>query len=141
MSAATVISLDEARAADRATLVRYDDRRPCATLRLFCFPWSGASASAFRSWAAGMPDEIELVGVQLPGRGDRRDEPASVRLAPAVRQVARALLTELDESPGPFAFFGHSLGALLAHEVAWRLEAHGHRPQLVVLSGSRAPHR
>jgi surfactin synthase thioesterase subunit len=141
MSAATVISLDAARAADLATLVRYDDRRPRPTLRLFCFPWSGASASAFHSWAAAMPDEIELVGVQLPGRGDRREEPASTRLAPVARQVARALRMELNEAPGPFAFFGHSLGAMLAHQVAFRLEAHGHRPQLVVLSGSRAPHR
>jgi surfactin synthase thioesterase subunit/GNAT superfamily N-acetyltransferase len=141
VSAAAVVSLAEARAGDRATLVRYDDRGSRAALRLFCFPWSGASASAFRSWAAAMPEEIELVGVQLPGRGGRREESASARLAPVARQVARVLRMELEESPGPFAFFGHSLGALLAHEVACRLEARGHRPQLVVLSGSRAPHR
>jgi surfactin synthase thioesterase subunit len=140
MSTAAVISIDAVRTADRATLVRYD-RRPRATLRLFCFPWSGASASAFRSWASAMPDEIELVGVQLPGRGNRRDEPVSPRLVPVARQVTRALSAELDGSPGPFAIFGHSLGAMLAHEVALRLEARGHHPQLVVLSGSRAPHR
>jgi surfactin synthase thioesterase subunit len=136
----SVTSLNAVRTADRGTLVRYD-HRPHARLRLFCFPWSGASASAFRPWASAMPDEIELVGIQLPGRGGRRDEAPSARLAPLARQVTRALATELDESPGPFAVFGHSLGALLAHEVARRLEGRGRHPQLVVLSGSRAPHR
>src|SRR6266540_6898354 len=121
-------------------LVRHEIR-PAARLRLFCLPWSGASASVFRSWAAAMPDDIELISIQLPGRGNRRAEPASVRLAPIAGQVARAIHAELRASPGPFALFGHSLGALLAYEVSRRLAGLDHRPELVVLSGGRVPGR
>jgi surfactin synthase thioesterase subunit len=113
--------------------------RPAADLRLFCFPWSGATSSAYRTLASQAPAEIEVVGVELPGRASRSDEPASERLEPLGREIARALRVELLGSPGQFALFGHSFGALLAYEVARRLEDGGIHPRLVVLSGSRAP--
>jgi len=140
VTTAPVISLDASRAAADACLVRYQPR-PAARLRLYCFPWSGAGASAYRSWAPAMPADVELIAVQLPGRGGRRAEPASDRLAPVARQVARAIHAELCTSPGPFAIFGHSLGALLAYEVAQRLAALDHHPELIALSGSRVPNR
>ncbi|HEY3002923.1 MAG TPA: alpha/beta fold hydrolase [Kribbellaceae bacterium] len=121
-------------------LVRFE-ARPAAPLRLFCFPWSGASASVYRELARSMPDEVETVAVQLPGRGSRRDESAFDRLAPLARQVVRALDVELRDRPGRFVLFGHSFGALLAYEVARQLQASGRHPELVVLSGSRAPAR
>ena len=114
---------------------------PDVPLRLFCFPWSGASASAFRPLASSMPAEIEAVGVRLPSRGECRDEHASGRLEVLAGNVARAIRAELSARPRPFAFFGHSLGALFAYEVARRLSPAGWRPELVVLSGSRAPSR
>jgi hypothetical protein len=52
-----------------------------APLRLSCFPWSGPGASTFRLWASAMPDEIALTGIRLPGRGNRRGELVSDRLA------------------------------------------------------------
>jgi surfactin synthase thioesterase subunit len=137
---AAVLSFDPPGPASDRFLVRFETR-PAASLRLFCFPWSGASASSFRELALGMPDEIEAMALQLPGRGSRRDEAAVDRLAPLARQIVRALDVELGDRPGPFALFGHSFGALLAYEVARRLEASGRRPELVVLSGSRAPAR
>src|SRR5262245_43022215 len=119
-------------------LVRFEPR-PTASLRLFCFPWSGASASSFGGLATCLPDWIETIAVQLPGRGSRKDEPAQARLAPLAGQIVRALNAELTDRPGRFALFGHSFGALLAYEVARRLNTW--RPELVVLSGSRTPPR
>lgn len=139
MSQPAVLSCLPDPASDRF-LVRFEERA-AAPLRLFCFPWSGASASSFRKLASSLPDGIETIGLQLPGRGSRRDEPAHARLAPLAGQVVRALDAELEERPGRFALFGHSFGALLAYEVARRLEAGGRHPDLVVLSGSRAPAR
>jgi surfactin synthase thioesterase subunit len=119
-------------------LVRIE-ARPAARLRLFCIPWSGANASVYREWATGLPGEIETVAVQLPGRSTRRDETPVDRLAPLARQVTRAIDAELRDRPGRFVLFGHSLGALLAYEVARRLVAAGRYPDLAVLSASRAP--
>jgi surfactin synthase thioesterase subunit len=137
---AAVLSFASPVTAPDRYLVRFE-ARPGAPLRLFCFPWSGAGASVYRDLALSMPDEIETVAVQLPGRGSRRDEAAFDRLAPLARQVARALDVELGDRPARFALFGHSFGALLAYEVARRLQASGRYPDLVVLSGSRGPAR
>ena len=58
-------------------------------LRLILFPHAGGSASAFRTWE--MPQEFEVYGVQLPGRGPRRGEPACTSLAELVDAVVEAL--------------------------------------------------
>jgi medium-chain acyl-[acyl-carrier-protein] hydrolase len=134
------------RPADRADacadrwLVRMEPR-PTAPLRLYCFPWSGATASVYRAWGSTLPDAIETVAVQLPGRSHRRDETSVDRLAPLAHEVAYAIEADLDERPARFALFGHSFGALLGYEVARRLASAGRYPDLAVLSASRAPAR
>jgi medium-chain acyl-[acyl-carrier-protein] hydrolase len=111
--------------------------RPSARLRLFCLPYAGGSASVFRSWAERLPPDVELCPVQLPGRESRLSEPRYERIAPLTRALAHALGGELDR---PVALFGHSLGALLAYELARRFQSMGATPALLCVSGHRAPH-
>ena len=92
--------------------------KPKAHLRFFCFPYAGAGASAFASWADLMPPEVELCAVQLPGRESRLREKPFVRLPPLVRAVRESLRPYLHK---PFAFFGHSMGALISFELAREL--------------------
>jgi pyochelin biosynthetic protein PchC len=113
--------------------------RPKAELRLYCLNWSGAGASAFRQLAGSVPETIEVVAAQIPGRGSRRNEPARTRLAPLAALIARAIASDLSERPSRFAILGHSYGALMAYAVTRRLEASGLSPELAVLSGSRSP--
>lgn len=75
--------------------------------------------------------------MQLPGRGNRLREPVISRLQPLAEESARALRPLFDK---PFAFFGHSMGALLAFEIARLLRADsGPRPAHLFLSGRQAP--
>ncbi|MGW1031998.1 thioesterase II family protein [Streptomyces antibioticus] len=104
--------------------------------RLFCFPHAGAGASAFAAWPALFPSEVEIVAVQLPGREDRVGEPHPASVDIAVRMVAVALRPYLQ---GPYAFFGHSGGALLAFELARALRKRGTQPRHLFLSGQPAP--
>jgi Predicted thioesterase involved in non-ribosomal peptide biosynthesis len=92
--------------------------RPGAQVRLICFPYAGSSASAFRGWADLLPDSIELVAVQYPGRQDRYNEAPVPELQALADEIVRAVDGLLDR---PVAFFGHSLGATVAFEVARRL--------------------
>ena len=109
-----------------------------ARLRLFCFPYAGGGALAFRAWPAAMPAEIEVCPVQLPGREGRLSEPALTRVAAVAEEAADALLPYMDK---PFAFFGHSMGAFVAFEVTRLLRQRGGpRPARLVASGCRAPH-
>lgn len=105
--------------------------------RLFCFPYAGGNAMAFRGWAEGLPADVELCAVQLPGRGSRFRERAITRLGALLDELERALAPGLDV---PFALFGHSMGALIAYELACRLrDRGGPAPVHLFLSGRSAP--
>jgi medium-chain acyl-[acyl-carrier-protein] hydrolase len=109
-----------------------------ASLRLFCFPYAGGSASIFRGWPESLPASVEVCAVQLPGRGSRLLEPAVTEMPQLVRALALAIVPYLDK---PFAFFGHSMGSTISLELARHLRAeHRIEPAHLFVSGSRAPH-
>jgi medium-chain acyl-[acyl-carrier-protein] hydrolase len=111
---------------------------PSAKLRLFCFPYAGAGASVFRTWASSLPSHIEVCGVQYPGREGRAREKAFQKLPELLEALIPAIVPHLDK---PFVFFGHSMGALVSFELTRALdEVNGLRPEHVFFSGSRAPH-
>jgi len=108
-------------------------------MRLFCFPYAGGNAlNIYRSWPDYLPRDFEVCAIQLPGRGNRIREPAHTRLDALVRDVEPNIKPYLDK---PFAFFGHSMGAMISFELARalrRLQAPG--PAQLFVSGRGAPH-
>lgn len=112
-------------------------RNPRARLRLFCFPYAGGAASVFHGWSESLPADIEVCPIQFPGRGTRLMEPPFSRLPPLVESLTVALMPLFDR---PFAFFGHSLGALVSFEVARQLRAnHQIGPSCLIASAGPAP--
>ncbi|MDG9710516.1 thioesterase II family protein [Streptomyces sp. DH10] len=113
-------------------------RRPAApSVRLFCLPYAGGGASTYAAWPALFPDDIEVCPVELPGRLTRWSEKPFARAEPLVETLATALAGELDV---PYALFGHSMGALLAFELARTLRRRGAcEPQVLFVSGGPAP--
>ncbi len=121
------------------TWVKRPKPNPNAQLRLFCFPYAGGSASLFRAWADLLPPEVEVCAIQLPGREDRFREAPFTHLAPLVQILAQNLQPALNL---PFAFFGHSMGALISFELARQLRQQKQPlPLHLFLSGRRAPDR
>jgi surfactin synthase thioesterase subunit len=112
--------------------------RPPARLPLFCFPYGGAGASAYRDWSrGGLPEWIDVRPMQPPGRETRFREEPYTRLEPLVADMVGKVALER----GPFALFGHSLGGLVAFELARELRRRGRTgPALLVVSGFGAPH-
>ncbi len=107
-------------------------------LRLFCLPYAGGGASIYRKWSSAVPRDIEVCPVQLPGREERIGEAPFTRTEPLIEALAEALVPYLDL---PFAFFGHSMGALIAYETIHRLrQTRGLDPAHLLVSGRRAPH-
>ena len=109
---------------------------PMARARLVCFAYAGAGASMYHPWAALVPESLEVCAVQPPGREWRAGEEPPAALAAWIDAVATELLAE---SPLPVALFGHSLGALVAHEVACAVADAGRPPRLLVVSGRYPP--
>ena len=109
---------------------------PTAWIRLFTFPPAGFGATFYHSWAKLLPAGIELNSVQLPGRENRLREPAISNMQDLVEKLEIDLKLELDR---PFAFFGHSMGASVAFELACRLEKYGRPPEYLFVSGRQSP--
>jgi medium-chain acyl-[acyl-carrier-protein] hydrolase len=107
------------------------------SVRLFCFPYAGGSAAIYRPWSDGLPPSIEVCSIQLPGRGARLLEKPFSRISPLVSALSQALLPLFDK---PFAFFGHSMGALIGFELARLLQRKGGpQPLHLFISGAAAP--
>ncbi len=109
-----------------------------AGLRLFCFPFAGGGASFFRGWRAVLGPGIQVAPAAFPGREARSAEAPIDSFDDLVDALAAALRPHLGGRP--FAFFGHSMGAPLAFELARRL--HSERlplPVALLVSGARAP--
>ena len=111
---------------------------PQARMRLFCFPYAGGTAAAFRNWPRYLPSEIEVCAIQYAGRGSRIAEPLSEDVVDVMNGVYQDLQPFLKK---PFAFFGHSMGALVSYEFARRLQRERQpEPFQMLVSGCGAPH-
>lgn len=107
-------------------------------LRLFCFAYAGGSGWIFRPWAKQLPTNIEIAAIELPGRGKRLADSPITSLPLLIEALGPQLLPYLDI---PFAFFGHSLGALIAFELCrWLRQTVQLVPAHFYVSAARAPH-
>ncbi|MGP3971959.1 thioesterase II family protein [Streptomyces sp. 6N223] len=108
--------------------------------RLACFPHAGGSASYYFPLSQSLAPGIETLALQYPGRQDRRAEGCVESLA-ALADGAYAALRDTPRDR-PLVFFGHSMGSILAFEVARRFQDQGGRgPDWMIASGYPAPSR
>jgi len=107
-------------------------------LPLFCLPYSGATAMVYSRWRKRVPVWLDIRPLELPGRGARFNEPFATDLIALAGQLAQRIDHELGVDQ-PCALFGHSLGALLAFEVAHALRERRGEPLALCVSGAPAP--
>ena len=106
-------------------------------LRLFCFPFAGGGTLLYRSWAEVLRARAVVCPVVLPGREGRLNEPAFDSMDALVAVLAKEIAPFLDV---PFAFYGHSMGAAIAFELARALRRAGQPlPRGLFVSAARAP--
>lgn len=124
-------------------VVRSGAARDVCRVRLVCFPRAGGGTLAYRPWMATLAPDVDVLPVVLPGRDSRYREQSCTDVTQLARAAADGLRPILfdEEHPVPYAFFGHSLGGVLAYETARVLSAEHPPPALLIVSGSAPPHR
>jgi len=124
---------------DAFTSQHADLERPAAhadRLRLFCLPHAGGNTVRFSAWSRWLPQQVEVVPVDLPGHGRRLRESLLTAWPPLVDDVARIVG---EQAEGAYAVFGHSLGALLGYEICRALQYRGRPPALLLAAARNGP--
>lgn len=107
-------------------------------MKLFCFPYAGGSATAYRKWNKYLSDNIVLYPVELAGRGTMARFPLYNDFGAMVDEVFGRIKQKLTDEP--YGFFGHSMGAQLSFELAHRIRDAGVvGPKSLFISGCSAP--
>lgn len=107
-------------------------------LRLICLPYAGGSTATYQAWQRQMPDGVELLLIQPPGRAERFHEPPYKTMDTLVDNLATQFLPLTHT---PYVLMGHSLGSLIGYELMKRLRLTGATlPRYFIASGCRAPH-
>jgi 3-oxoacyl-(acyl-carrier-protein) synthase/surfactin synthase thioesterase subunit len=108
-------------------------------LRLFCFPFAGGSSEVYRKWAPVLPPGVELQMIAMPGRDHRSGEQPELRLRTVISNLVDGFQKFNDGVP--FAFYGHSMGGMVAFEFANALKQKFNiQPLALVVGGSWPPH-
>ncbi|MEH1014458.1 alpha/beta fold hydrolase [Micromonospora sp. CPCC 206060] len=120
------------------TVVTFDPGVPARSdaVPLVCFPYAGGDSRAYRSWSGLLPAELTVHPARLPGRERRYDEPVPASITDLAMTVAADVSIAF---PGRYVLFGHSMGALLAFEVARVLSRLDRPPATLVVSGCPPP--
>lgn len=109
-------------------------------IKIFCFPYAGGSARVYKSWQRYLPPEIELVPVEVKGRGKRYAENLADNMEEMVADVFQQIKDQLNETK--YVLFGHSMGAVIAHELCYSLISKNlETPLHIFLTGREAPQR
>jgi medium-chain acyl-[acyl-carrier-protein] hydrolase len=107
--------------------------------KLFCFPYAGGSATVYARWKDFLHRSIELVPIELAGRGRRIYDSHYNHLDDALEDVLNIIKDQL--SAGPYALLGHSLGGLIAYELTYKIKENNlPNPVHLFISGRGAPH-
>ncbi len=108
-------------------------------IKLICFPFAGGGRYSYRIFNDYVSSKVKLDFIDLPGRGARTSESLLTSMDDVVEDVYASLKEAI--IPGEdFAFFGHSMGALVSYLTTLKMRANGDRlPLKLFLSGRRAP--
>ncbi len=109
-------------------------------MKLFCFPYAGGSAAVYNNWKSLLNKSIDLIPVELAGRGKRIHESFYNDFSEVIEDVYSQISNEIEKESN-YAFFGHSMGAKIAYELTQKIIKDGLPiPKHIFFSGRGAPY-
>ncbi|MCW2517093.1 MAG: Thioesterase [Mycobacterium sp.] len=111
-----------------------------STPKLYIFPHAGGSAEFYVPFAKTFTTDVKRVAVSYPSRRGSHDL-SSFSSIPELADQVWGKLSRGEEDSAQVALFGHSMGALVAFEVARRFEQAGNPVAALFVSACAAPGR
>lgn len=109
-------------------------------ITLFCLPYAGGSAIIYNKWKKYINNCIEIVPVELAGRGKRLNEQLYDKIEDAVDDAYEIIKSNIN-GHGLYGLFGHSMGSIITYELAHRINTSNlPNPEYLFVSGRRPPH-
>lgn len=106
-------------------------------IKLFCIPYAGGSSASYVKWKNSLNEDIQLIPLELAGRGKRISEGHYIDFNQMVDDIFESIISSIHDHT-PFAVFGHSMGGYIAYELFEKLKSFNLKH--IFLSGTRAPH-
>lgn len=111
-----------------------------AKLKLFVFGYSGAAPNVVSQWGHRLSNTVEVAAIYLPGRSSKSNVPAIRDWRLLAKSVGDAVIAEIEKTRVPYAFYGHSFGALLAYMTVLHIRSVGFQlPKALMVGSKRAP--
>lgn len=108
-------------------------------IKLFCLPYAGGSAASYFRWRKTINPYIEIIPVELSGRGQRIGTPLYRNFEEALEDVYSQVISQINHDE-EYIIFGHSMGSLIAFELGFELLDHGYSKLMhMFFSGSKSP--
>lgn len=107
-------------------------------IKLFCIPYAGGSAMVYSQWIKKIHDNIEIVPIELKGRGIRVNEGHYNSINEMIEDVFQSIIDRIEGSD--YAIFGHSMGSIVAFETYHKIVEKGiKKPKHMFFSGRKVP--
>lgn len=107
-------------------------------INLYCIPYAGGNSTVYYSWKKLVEPYINIIPLELSGRGTRSSEPFYHNFNEATCDLFRKIKDNIEKEP--YALFGHSMGSTLAYELTQKIISSGlSRPVHVFFSGRKPP--
>lgn len=105
-------------------------------VKLICIPFAGGGASYYKCWEEALPAQIQLVPVELAGKGSRFSETYYRSFIDAVDDIYNLILPDIIDNN--YVIFGHSMGGLIAYYLAREIIKNGNKKPLhCFISGAK----
>lgn len=107
-------------------------------MKLFCLPYAGGSETIYYKWKNYLQPLIEVLPIELKGRGKRFSEVFYENLEEAVEDIFENIKDKIVNND--YAIYGHSMGSLIAYELYYKIcNENAKMPKHMFFSGYKAP--
>jgi surfactin synthase thioesterase subunit len=97
-------------------------------IKVFFLPFAGGSKHSYHNFAKAAPGNLEIIPIELPGRGTRYKEPLFDNIHDLTVDVFEQIKNAITKSP--YAIYGHSMGTLIGFLLTKKILANDLPPPL-----------